>query len=1316
MDLLPPPERLVLSEAAAENWKKFRQRIELYFRATTPDKERTSAQKAAIFLHVAGQEAIDVFNTFPLTAEQREDYDAIVKAFEEYCTPRCNETFERYVLRSRQQQDGEPFEQFLRDIQLKAQSCNFGELRDSMVRDQIVCGIADKKLRARLLREKDLTLETAVEFCKAAEVAAAQNRSLESEAKVQRVEKTTSAAGQSHAGGHRRRCGYCGRSHEPRQCPAWGKTCTLCNKRNHFASCCRSKRGVHEVGAATKAEESDQTSDASDEDFQILAVQIGNVSRGQDWTVSCHLAGHATEMKVDTGAQANVLPYSYFRRMRIQSRLQPSSTVLTSYEGSKILHLGTITLPLRIGEKQHDVQFFVVKKGKQALLGLESSERFGLIARVHDVASSAASTGDTDFVAEFPELFKGLGCIRKPYSLAMKDDAAPIVMPPRKVPHALRRPLREELARMDTEGIICRMEEASDWVSPLVIVRKKDGRLRICMDPRYINRSLKREHYQLPCREEIEAELAGAAVFSKLDANCGFYQIPLDEKTSKMCTFSTPFGRYRFLRLPFGIASAPEVFQKAMNEVFEGLPGTRVYVDDILVWGSSKEEHDERLRAALTAARKAGLTLNKEKCIFATTEVKFLGDRISKEGIKPDEGLIKCVADMPRPSCKQEVQKFLGVANYFGKFIPHLSRRTEALRSLIKNDVAFVWEANHDKEWKELIRALTSAPLLAIFDPSRQTKLSADASSFAVGAALFQLHDQDWRPVAYASRVLSSAETRYAQIEKEVLAVTFACERFKEFVVGFPVIVETDHRPLLAISQKNLSEMPPRLQRYFLRLMPFDITLQYVPGRQLLLADTLSRIQGTQPCSPECEQDVSIHATSVLASIVSENTKTELASATLDDPYLSQVVESLQEGRPVSGELAPFSSELSYVDGVLLRGSRVVIPKSLRKDMLRRLHEGHLGLNKCKARARLLMYWPGMNSDITALVGQCATCRQFAYRQPPEPLLPRQVPTQPWQRIGVDLFEYGGKCYLVAYCAYSNYPEVERLPQTTSQVVVDKLAMMFSRHGIPMEVCTDGGPQFTSREFKQFGAKCDFTHTISSPKFPRANGLAEKGVQVVKRLLKKTEHAGEDFWVALLNYRVSPLVDGRSPSQLLMGRSLRGRLPDFSANPTQLVKKHAQSLGKGQSLTPLAQGDVVRIRNDKVWDPKARVERCIGPRSYIVYTEEGQRYRRNRQHLMKTSEPFEPCAFSANEGYEAPPTILPPTGRTSASPHPAPDAAPGSPAAPVSPMVHRPPKDPCVVTDQPQVSPHHAPQEADPLPRRSTRTRRAPARFADYVT
>ncbi|KAK8777878.1 hypothetical protein V5799_020780 [Amblyomma americanum] len=241
--------------------------------------------------------------------------------------------------------------------------------------------------------------------------------------------------------------------------------------------------------------------------------------------------------------------------------------------------------------------------------------------------------------------------------------------------------------------------------------------------------------------------LAGAKFFSHLDANAGFHQIPLDEQSSKMCTFATPFGRYRFLRLPFGLASASEVFQKALNEVFDGIPGVRVYVDDVLIWGATRAEHDQRLRSALKAAE-AGLTFNASKCKFGVQEVLFLGDIISHKGIRPNPDLVDGLLKMPKPQDKSAVQRLLGVANYFGKYLPSLSQRTSTLRSLLKQDSIFDWTSNHENEWQAICQKLSEAPVLAIFDPCMQTKVTADASQSGVGSALLQRHGDCWKPVA----------------------------------------------------------------------------------------------------------------------------------------------------------------------------------------------------------------------------------------------------------------------------------------------------------------------------------------------------------------------------------------------------------------------------------------------------------------------------------------------------------------------------------------------------------------------------------------
>ncbi|XP_037501465.2 uncharacterized protein K02A2.6-like [Rhipicephalus sanguineus] len=287
-----------------------------------------------------------------------------------------------------------------------------------------------------------------------------------------------------------------------------------------------------------------------------------------------------------------------------------------------------------------------------------------------------------------------------------------------------------------------------------------------------------------------------------------------------------------------------------------------------------------------------------------------------------------------------------------------------------------------------------------------------------------------------------------------------------------------------------------------------------------------------------------------------------------------------------------------------------------------------MGQNKCKARARRLVFWPGLGSDIENLVRTCQVCQKYAYSQPSEPLLQRPASKRPWCRVGIDLFQFAGDSYVVVYDDQSNFPDVERLVGTTAAETISKISAIFSRYGIPAQVCTDNGPQFASSDFAAFAKRYDFEHITSSPNFPRSNGLAEKGVQIVKRILKKTTEGREDFWLGMLAYRSSPLEDGRSPGELLQGRRLRSTVPEFNVEGECPVSKHRQSL-QGKPLSPLDAGNVVRIKNGN-WSRKATVLKEVAPRSYLVKTESQGQLRRNRQHLLQTHERCE------NEnGYES---------------------------------------------------------------------------------
>ena len=350
-----------------------------------------------------------------------------------------------------------------------------------------------------------------------------------------------------------------------------------------------------------------------------------------------------------------------------------------------------------------------------------------------------------------------------------------------------------------------------------------------------MNKAIKREHHKIPTIQEISSELAGENVFSTLDLKDGYWQIELDKESSLLCTFATPFARYRFTRMPFGISSASEVCQKKNETVFKGISVIHNVADDIIITASLVHEHDRILRQVLERTKVRNVCFNFNKLQLRVPEVKYLGAIITADRMKPDPDKDKAIVDIPTPTDKADVRRFLGMINFLASHIPNMSATTTPLRDLLKNDVHFRWNSQHEAALTKIKEVISSAPVLCYFDPSKTSTIQADASKHGLGTCLLQ----QGKPIAYASQSLTSSESNYAQIEKELLAIVFACDEFHQFIYGFPTKVHSDHKPLESIITKLLCSVPPRLQRVLLRLQKYDLAVKYVSGKSLHVADTL---------------------------------------------------------------------------------------------------------------------------------------------------------------------------------------------------------------------------------------------------------------------------------------------------------------------------------------------------------------------------------------------------------------------------------------------------------------------------------------------
>ena len=469
--------------------------------------------------------------------------------------------------------------------------------------------------------------------------------------------------------------------------------------------------------------------------------------------------GNEIKFKVDTGSQANILPLSVFTKMNIkQHRLEQSTTKLSSYTGEFLPVVGQCSLECN----NTMMNFVVVKTDQDPIIGLKSSQDLNLIKIVLNV-DKLCDKPATNIPDKFPSVFHGLGCLKEPYRIKVDPSVTLVVNPLRSTPVALREKLKKSLKEMEKTGVVEKVECPTKWENSAVIIEKPDSeKLRICLDPRPLNEAIQREHFKMPTIEEITTRVAGAKVFSKLDANHGYWQIPLDEESRLLTTFNTPFGRYFYKRMPFGIKSAQEVFQKRMCQAFGDLEGVETDVDDTLVWGATIQEHDDLLMKTLQRCEEINLTLNRDKCEFRVKKVIYIGHKLTAEGVKPDEEKVETIKRMPPPEDKKGTERLLGVVNYLAKIVPNMSTITKPIRELLRSDVEFQWGDAQEKAFQEVKDVLTKAPFLAYYDVKKPVKVICDASKCGLGAALLQ----DDKPVAFASRVLTDAEMRYAQIEK----------------------------------------------------------------------------------------------------------------------------------------------------------------------------------------------------------------------------------------------------------------------------------------------------------------------------------------------------------------------------------------------------------------------------------------------------------------------------------------------------------------------------------------------------------------------
>ena len=1292
-------------------WKRFKQHCQFTFGG--PLSNKTEKEKVNYLMTYIGDKGREIYLTFQWgTAErpdgtevsERDTLSGVYQKYETYVQPKKNEIRATVNFHRRKQLEGEKFDNFVTDLKLLVKDCHYRE-EERMVRDAIVLRSSSQAVKEKCLEKGDeLTLDMAISIGQNYESAQDSMQAINSEKDTVHAiqtrmpprhknfynrDKGNKDNQQTNSPPKGKRCARCGYTkHTSGQCPAIGQTCSYCKKPNHFLAVCRRKKQpAHMMDEIEDESSEDEYLEEQPEEnlaysklFAVAdATESANADKA-DWYVNIQIGEQkvGTTAHIDTGSARSIMPMHIYKNLKQKPELVRASRRFVTYSNHKLDLHGRVTMNTMYKDRSIEVEYYVVgAESKPILLSGADSERLHLIQRISSIDG-------------YPELDETTGTLPGVCTLKIDPTHKPVVHPPRRPPHALAAKIADKLDDMERNGHIKKVDEPTDWVNSMVTVVKNE-KIRICIDPKDLNKAIRREHYPIPTVEEVLASMPDAKVFSVLDAKSGFLQIRLDYESSLLTTFNTPKGRYRWLRLPFGIKSAPEIFQKVMDGMLDGISGANAIMDDILIAGSNEKEHDAVLHKVLNKAKEYDLKLNMQKCQVRKSEVRYVGHLVTADGLKPDPDKIAAVKRMAAPTTKREVQQFLGFVQYLAKFIPGLSEIDKPLRELTLRDTLFMWGKPQQQAFDELKRQVTEAPVLAFYDVNKDVMIQCDASSYALGGVLLQ----DGHPVAYTSRAMTETESRYAQIEKEMLAIVHSCRKFHHYIFGKATKVESDHKPLQAIFKKPLLSAPMRLQSMLLRLQPYDLEVTYKPGKEIPIGDALSRAN-----LPEAVPDMEPLSVNMMEHIpVTAERYAQFQTCTAGE--LNELHAMIMKGWPDTKQQVPHSirdywnvrDQLSVLDGIIYKGMRIVVPVSMRRELLNKIHESHQGSVKSKQRAREALFWPRMTQQIEEVVESCAECSTFQKAQHAEEMLPAKHPDLPWSEVASDLFEFEGSSYLLTIDYYSKFIEVDELTSITSGSVIKALKAQFCRHGIPEKLRTDNGPQYVSAEFAAFCAELQIEHETSSPRYPQSNGEAERAVQTVKGLWKKCK----DKQLALLDYRTTPLAScNLSPAQLLMGRRPRNKLPTSrklleprSYNRADVKERFDKEKARqtfyynkkaGQNLPVLEPGDPVRMTplpGSKQWLPGTVIQHHRTPRSYVI-DHNGRRYRRNRRHLrLATHEANRRCNTTAGTGVNPPWFNHHPVADSRPSQNRRPADTPPRPSAGVStPTPQRPPSQP----------------------------------------
>ena len=1168
-------------------------------------------------------------------------WDMFIESMRQYYKPTENTTLKNFQFRTITQLPQETFPAFCNRVYKEAQHCEFKcdndrcTAEEISIRDQIIIGTHCKEIREEALR-KSWDLVTLRKEGMQMESAARGGAEIGGESidKVGKYSYGKMKDKKKEQSGNKKpiicfNCGYKVNGSimkHKETCPAKEHTCKKCGKKAHFEQVCKNKN----VNRTKKEDKNDnneyhQQSDSEEEsayNVNLFRVKTTNKvkptlkpkkndAENIDFKAQVVVNNNVDTILSDTGAKISVCGTVQAKKWNLLSKMVPSKTRIKPYNSPSLPVYGEARCAVSFGESSVPVNWHIISGSCEPILSGKAALQLGIITFNKNpgvfepvlMIDSKAKDKDPiqEILAKYPENFAGIGKLKNhEVKFHTKENVKPVCVPPRSFPYHLKERAQKAIDEMINEGIIEEhpADEPAPWVSNSVLAPKPDGKLRVTLDARNVNKAIEPSKVPIPRHEDIKAKLAGCKVFSKLDFKSAFWQIALAEESRNLTVFHANDRLYRYKRLTMGMKPAQGELTAALRPIFANIKGAFLIHDDLILATVDTEDHLRVIKEVMEAIAKAGLTLNPAKCSFGKSEISFWGMIYGADGVRPDPAKVEALDHITAPVSKSELISFLCMMQSNAAFIANFAKQSAPLRELTRGKIRFRWEKKHQLCFEMLIGAFRKDALLRYFDLSKPTYVFTDAHITGLGAMLAQGDTKEnAKPVAFASRRTGPAETNYPQLDLEAMGIDFGLRRFRNYLVGSPtqIRVVTDHKPLCPIFNKNRPGSI-RTDKIRMRHQDIDFEVSYQKGSKNQTDYISRKAKALALLSKEEIEETEelnnllymLHVTPIMDHIGIS----EISKATSKDEILIKLKNLIMKGqtwipKAEDPKLLKFKGILPELtitgNGIILKGERIVLPEKLQTMAIELAHRGsHPGISGLERRLRYHFFFHDLQRKVKEAVKSCEECNIFTDKKTSEPIIPHKVPKRCWDTVAVDLFGPmpSSKHVIVVQDLASRYPAAKIVTSTSADKVIPAMADIYDIYGNPRNQLSDNGPPFNSKAMTNFAAKRDINvqkipplHAAANPSETFMKPLG-KTMKIARHQLKSEKEALQEL---LDNYRDTPHpATGITPSAMLFRDGVRKKFPCIMVDEKQV--KNARERDARQKLE---RGEKINASNQK---------------------------------------------------------------------------------------------------------------------------------------